>query len=666
MGKLVKLVKKSQLSTTDKMVELFAAEHQYNLKEVRTVFDRFLESGWEEYEIDWLLWDAAKHIAPSRLLKILEGEDPKTLHRHYKTFGLLRSRGTPFYTLEELSDVTQAFINYFKDNKRHLIRTGYPLSPFNTCLFFDFTLNKLYPVKLPVVDPTWFMLFGEPGPISFSFDKWAVEPAVPNPTFPSGIRVEKIGYSWRDGKAFTSVGQPVTVCEYEEAGLLPGLKKDAEKTLNKMREKLYGLRIRALERLIKSLEQRDGENLLGDWFQDLSETLHHKEIGFLHEMDRFYERLHYDESATFGISPQKGIHHNSGLSGQATIICHAMKELSVGAFQKTREVLKTIPITSYIESFGKPERKKLDAILDGYEELEAEEEQLLESFGQKVRDAFLNRFFVAPADSEIRIPLKDLVDYKRRMKEWADLEARSVRMTGSLSRLPLDFEHHRDGGQKALQGPSYIFQKEGDIRWVAFDNSPVPMKHTLGLNYIAYLLSNPHEEFNPKNLWQAVQGADSRHPDAILYKKMKAGGSSDPENGFDDKAETTGLSEVIEFEDGEAITPKTRKNLTERLETLSAERTKAEEEGDSYEITRINSETEVIRRYLDRATDIMGRTRKLGSETEKRRKSITKAINRCMEKLKDLNTNLWAHLDKSLHTGNYFSYSPDQSINWKL
>jgi predicted ATPase len=101
-----------------------------------------------------------------------------------------------------------------------------------------------------------------------------------------------------------------------------------------------------------------------------------------------------------------------------------------------------------------------------------------------------------------------------------------------------------------------------------------------------------------------------------------------------------------------------------RLTELAADIDEAEAGRDAGRAERARDEREFLIRELSAAAGLGGRDRRLGDEAEKARKTVTARIRHTIGRIARTHPELAAHLDRSVHTGLWCSYRPDDPTTW--
>lgn len=196
----------------------------------------------------------------------------------------------------------------------------------------------------------------------------------------------------------------------------------------------------------------------------------------------------------------------------------------------------------------------------------------------------------------------------------------------------------------APPGPSTgVFRREGDYWTIAFERESVRMKHSKGLGYLARLLARPGAEVHALDLaTPAGSGASS----AVLDE----------------------LSIQADVGAGPALDDAARSAYRERLEELRAEIAQADDWNDPERVARSQAEIDALTSQLAAAIGLGGRDRPSSSSaSERARISVTRAIRSAMDRLAADSPDLARHLEATVHTGTYCSYTPDPRapITWQ-
>jgi len=196
------------------------------------------------------------------------------------------------------------------------------------------------------------------------------------------------------------------------------------------------------------------------------------------------------------------------------------------------------------------------------------------------------------------------------------------------------------------------FRKLGEYWSLTYEQKTVIVQDRSGMDYIAYLLRHPRQEFSCAQLLALVKGGDP--PVSIQYSKMS-----------DEELDEERLY-VAESHSVELIDSKTKKEVDEKIRELIEELKEAQENNDSAREASLREELMKYEDYVGASTNLRGKPRKSPDTTEKTRKDVTQAISRSLSKIQDSHESLGRHLRNSIRTGTYLIYNPDKPIDWQL
>jgi len=179
-----------------------------------------------------------------------------------------------------------------------------------------------------------------------------------------------------------------------------------------------------------------------------------------------------------------------------------------------------------------------------------------------------------------------------------------------------------------------VFRREGEYWSIAFEGDAFRLRDSKGLRYLAVLLARPGHE--------------------VLALDLASVG---PERGGLGPAADDGLS--VEGGGGEVLDRQARDAYRRRLEDLRDTVVEAESWGDAERAARAREEMEFLARELAAGVGLGGRPRPAVSPAERARQSVTKAIKGALPRISDQSPKLGAHLETTVRTGTFCSYTPD-------
>jgi predicted ATPase len=210
-----------------------------------------------------------------------------------------------------------------------------------------------------------------------------------------------------------------------------------------------------------------------------------------------------------------------------------------------------------------------------------------------------------------------------------------VKITESSSSVP------RPRREVRIEDATFV--REGDVWALTFRDRTVRLKHVIGFDHLAALLSAPGRELSAVEL--ATSGESRKSGGGSMRQISLAADSGD------------------ELLDSKAIL-----DLKARLSELEEELAEAERWLDTERVAQSQAEIEAIASHLASNLGLSGRSRTFASSAERARVNVTKAIRSGISKVTDASRVLGDHLSASITTGALCGYRPDPSstIRWKV
>lgn len=179
-----------------------------------------------------------------------------------------------------------------------------------------------------------------------------------------------------------------------------------------------------------------------------------------------------------------------------------------------------------------------------------------------------------------------------------------------------------------------VFRREGAMWTLAYAGTTVRIRDAKGLRDLAALLGAPGKPIHAAELVAAtsteVAEASSR----------------------------LGADDVID--------ERARREYRARLAELEDDIAEAEADNDPERAARAKQERDVLAHELAAALGLSGRARRLGDTSERARKTVTARIRDSISRIERIHPLLGEHLQASVTTGTFCSYSPTQPIEWRL
>jgi hypothetical protein len=165
------------------------------------------------------------------------------------------------------------------------------------------------------------------------------------------------------------------------------------------------------------------------------------------------------------------------------------------------------------------------------------------------------------------------------------------------------------------------------------------------LRYLARLLAQPGREIHALDLVIEDERPASAH-------------------GGDLERET---SLALSRDAGEVLDRRAKQAYRRRLAEIESDLQDARQCGDAYRTEQAMAERRFLARELARAVGLGGRDRRVGSNAERARASVTLAIRRTMGRIRAAHPALGAHLERTIRTGTFCVYLPDLRIpvDWR-
>ncbi|PZG14695.1 ATPase [Micromonospora craterilacus] len=186
----------------------------------------------------------------------------------------------------------------------------------------------------------------------------------------------------------------------------------------------------------------------------------------------------------------------------------------------------------------------------------------------------------------------------------------------------------------AAPSPAYEFRRDGAVWRLTYDGSTAYLPDAKGLRDLRLLLGRPGVDVPAVELLDPAAG-----PELVAARRM--GG----DQVLDDEAKT---------------------RYRRHLARLDDEIDRATVRGDGPKATALDAERRVLIDQLRAAAGLAGRTRRLGDEAERARKTVTARIRETLRRLDERHPPLAAHLRDTISTGTACRYLPTTAVPWHL
>jgi hypothetical protein len=197
-----------------------------------------------------------------------------------------------------------------------------------------------------------------------------------------------------------------------------------------------------------------------------------------------------------------------------------------------------------------------------------------------------------------------------------------------------------------------VIRKAGQFWTISYEGKTFSLQDSRGLQYLAFLLASPGEEFHAQRIQSEVEG---KFPSPGYSEATKMS----EQNLVEDGLKVSSLGDAGPSLDRQAI-----REYRDTLQELGEEREEALGFNDFARAEALEDKIEAIKKELISGVGSRGRIRKGSDPNEKARKAISKAIGRTFEHIKTNDPNLWGHLQNALSLGTFLSYNPHPRVTW--
>jgi hypothetical protein len=247
------------------------------------------------------------------------------------------------------------------------------------------------------------------------------------------------------------------------------------------------------------------------------------------------------------------------------------------------------------------------------------------------------------------INLEEFLD--RMMMKWEDEEFEDIQA----------FAKEIEEGIKEYRSPQVnqtyideqdnnIFRHDGATWTVKYNGIEKTIKHTKGMDYIAFLIRHQEQKIHSMELYQMMSG--------IVPDVDKRLSKASPERIESDEGLHVDGKDAFELVDQKDID-----SVKNTIKQLEDEHPQAMMENDSVRENEISIKLDKLNDYLSKCT-YKGKIRTASDATERMRVSIYMAIKTAKNNIKKHHKELFNHLNKFITTGTSISYSPDSPVSW--
>lgn len=199
--------------------------------------------------------------------------------------------------------------------------------------------------------------------------------------------------------------------------------------------------------------------------------------------------------------------------------------------------------------------------------------------------------------------------------------------TGASPHLAAEARQDRD--ESGPPAPIGVLRPVGDHWEVGFDGDLVTVRATKGMGDLARLVAAPGREVHCLELIGA--GTDDR----------RGGGDTGP-----------------------VIDATARHAYEQRIRDLQAELDDADAAHDRGRSETVQAEMDALVDHLTAALGLGGRPRRTGDAAERARSTVTQRIRSTIRRIAAVHPRMGRHLQASIRTATFCSYTPEQPLHW--
>ena len=572
--------------------------------------------------LEFFTVDQAVQLVLEADLEMLLDEDLTKLATRIEVRELLAREETPFFTLIEVVHQAERLLTFLRAHHDYLVSTGLPpkLLPGNQWLYVH--LGKLYPTRA-----TWS---------DYPCERDDEEP-----------------YRWlkRPKKPF-SHSELIECANYKRADFLSGVSQGDGERIERDRKRLFGLKMRILEKLINAAShQSPADTLWGECLMEFRKALNAEEMQFYLQMDRRFlgSDLELGDGTAFSEKRSPG-----GVTNLLEVIGCVEAELQLGLFDQTKQ------------QFAELDENIVNALKKGRGYFNVTSQANRASF-----DSVLDNFHLrAEAGLDFWRKYRDRLQTALRVEFWTSTPAQvevlscQVKKLESLvmevaSAIPVPGDH---GELMVRADGKNIFRRSGNSWTIQFAGTMIAKPHSKGLQYIAMALRQPNRELDATTAraedYRRNTEVDSTSRGEISISALGQG--QDPHEQFGD-----GLHVGTDF-GGEMLDRDAEIAYRREISSLEEQIKIAGQAGNQTPVIRLRQDLSQIKRQWNNSHGL-GNLRKPESNAKKNDADAVRiAINRVFKDLKHAHPALYQHLRLSLKISGTLQYAPEPIVDWEL
>ena len=196
-----------------------------------------------------------------------------------------------------------------------------------------------------------------------------------------------------------------------------------------------------------------------------------------------------------------------------------------------------------------------------------------------------------------------------------------------------------------------LLRRDGDYWTMSYNGRVMRLKDSKGVGYLRQLLAAAGRELHVLDMAATAAGTDPARPRISAAQRRESGL----------EGSTSGTGEAL-------LDTRAKEEFRKRIDDLQEEIDDAESMNDPERGHRAKVEMEHLIDALTSATGVGGRDRTVSLEAERARLSVSKALRGVISKIAEHDRALGEHLNATVRTGYYCSYTPDPRAarTWKL
>jgi hypothetical protein len=420
----------------ERIVNCFAPELMADPVVLEFAFERFPFS---------LLAEALNCLPPETAFGLIEDEDLRILAKRVSVAEYLAAPDVPFYTLSELAEQTDLFIDFLEQQRPQLLKSGRPSVGFSACPFLDHSLANLY---------------------------------------------------CDAGVVLTRAGQKQTMA----AGEL--------KEIQELRSKMLNLKIHVLRQL-SEVRRETASSLWEKCLRFLTTELLADEAEQFLRVDSIYRRLPDEQTdpadAGSAVSPGGltnlleiiGHFEKEGAIGTFADVHELLGEPMARILRDDTAEGCKFP---YFKLFGQQDHARLNAALDKLPGLDEKEKAFWQDFGQRINDA-LDQEFCSEVITRTKVKRKHIPQFEPAVRTYAEWAKYQLAVSPVLPLVTTA------SAPTVGDGQLHVFRKQGSTWTIRYKDETTLLPDSRGAFYICYLLERPGQDILPSEMRAAIVNA---------------------------------------------------------------------------------------------------------------------------------------------------------------